>query len=1200
MNYDYFFQKKLTSNNNSDMKNILKLRDELCNYNMFDFLTKVSALMLIPQNQSKSVIFQCMISTALSIPNEDINFNCKMSSGKFKYFVNEFSKLNRREMIDPPEFPFYLPVMYYGNYNVFMGANSLSPVYLNQILKILSVHKDNINDSEYEELNYIVRGLLKLSDDIVKQLNVQFENIKSYNKDIEIFVPPSHVLNIYSEIVQFSLEKINHLFGKFYGSLLINFGDITEDEILDFVNQKFYKKPLVKYKDMYLITDVTTIIGLVMYRIIDVFRDNKEFNIFDEYNQLLSFELEKCFTRFAVHKLNPTAFELELIDDSLTKESIYLGGNDIIFYNLILLDDGKDYNNQNYILDKSNNYLSDRIKYVKRNLIKYGADENKIVTIITPTTNGRNMFYKLNVKSEENLLTLSLYELHAISVNETDDSMFLFRYIKARNLLYKYRKNLFSELNIVALYVQNDYSFYINDDFDTKNRLLYLIGEYSSDYILKAYITEGLHLAKYKNNGSLIEVMRLDDTTYFAPGLFFEKQMNALIEFENFNLWILSEKEITSNTYFSNKTIIDMLVYWLSQLDDIFNNLYGVFYINIKCDVELSNVGYKKSDIDNKIKVNIENNNLIIHLEKYALLNFETKDNLKEKEFISIIINNICNYYGIKFESKCIEKVFENKYKQKIITIDSLKEPYMLPFENPETIKVNNSDINLILDEVGNFVKKDLRTDYGKIEDYKILNNIVGYLYNDLQKRIKKYSKEELLKFIYLEYEKNLTSLHVRQSNYANDLVCYSNRKKDIDENYNMLNRTSVAMKFLIELIASTKFNGENGVSLYDIEYCLSIASQIIDYAYTCDAFNYKMCENSLVLLKSNRIGYNHDLINRVSVSLQKAKTGKMSPAGKSKREKIFEYDKSIRGDIPGFEEAFYEEFNFNFSDFTEVTVSMLEMAEKQNPLLNDVFQLEFDEIIKYINNKLDEKMIRKIISHLSLQEREDFLKPPENYRKEDVYPWRNNRELSLNRKPLIIYENKIIFGYRTLISSVYFLFDLINNATLKAHSKKMKNYISKISEKRGNDFNDLVYNYLCSFEHLIVDKKVSKINGKKIVDDKNNDLGDIDVLYISTKKRTITIGEVKNFELSRNMYEIYNEYLKMFDFDNNKSFYNKHMRRVTWCKNNIDDIINHYNLKKTKWKIDYCFIVNNPLVSNKALKINIKTYTIEELDKHL
>ena len=1200
MIYNYLFEKKLQENNKWDMEKILKLRDELCNYNMFDFLTKVSTLMLIPQNQSKSVIFQCMISTALSISNENINFNCKMSSGKFKYFISEFSNLNRKEMIDPPEFPFYLPVIYYGNYNIFMGANSLSPIYLNKMLKILSVHKDDINDSEYEELNYIVKGLLNLSEYIVKQLNLEFENLESYNKDNEIFIPSSQVLNSYSSIVQFGAEQINNFFDKYYSELLIKFGDISVDEILNFENQEFYKKPLLKYNDNYLIVDVTTILGLLMNRIIAAFQDNKGFNIFNEYNKLLSFEVEQCFARLAMHKLKPEAFGLKFIDDLSVRESIYLSGNDIIFYNLVLFDDGKNYNNENYKLNKGQNYISDRIKNVKKNLIKYGVDENKIVTIITPTTNGRNMFYNFNIKSENNLLTLTPYELHAISVNETDDLMFLFRYIKARNLLYKYHKNLFSELNIIALYVQNDYSFYINDDFDMKNGFSCLIGEYSSDYILKSYVKEGGHLAKYKNNGSLIEVIKMDDNTYFSPELFLKKEMNTLIEFDNFNLWIFSANDITPNSYLPTKTVIDMITYWLSQFNDLFNDLYGVFHINVKCDVELTDLGYKKSNKQNKIEFNIENNSLNIHFEKNALSNFESKDNLKEKEFILTIIDNICNYFGTHTELKYIDEIFNNKYKQKIIPIDSLKKPYMLPFENAQTIKVNGSDVNLILDEVGNFVKKDLHIDYGKIENYKILNDIVGYLYNDLRDRIKKYNKEELLKFLYLEYEKIFSSLHIKQSNYANDLACYPHRKKEIDENYNMLNRTSIAMKFLIELVVATKFRGTSGVSVYDVEYCLSIASQIIDYAYICDTFYYKMAENSLELLKSNRIGYNHDLINRVSFSLQKAKTEKISPDGRNKRNKIIEYDKSTVGNIPGFNEAFYDEFNFKFSDFTEVTISMSEIAESKNPLLNDICELEFDEIVKYINNRVDEMEIRKIISYLSLEERDNYLVPPKNYRKEDVYPWRNNRELSFNRKPLIIFNNKIIFGYRTLIGSIYFLFGLINNATLQAHSIKMKNYISKISEKRGNDFNELVYNYLCSFEHLIVDKKVSKINGKKMADDKGNDLGDIDVLYISTAKKTITIGEVKNFELSRNMYEIYNEYLKMYDFNNDKSFYNKHMRRVNWCKNNINDIINHYHLNKSKWKIDYCFIVNNPLVSSKALKINIKTYTIEELDRHL
>ena len=93
-----------------------------------------------------------MISTALSIPNEAINFNCKMSSGKFKYFVSEFSKLNRREMIDPPEFPFALPVIYYGNYHLFMGASTLAPHYLDHMLKILGVHKEDFSNEDYRTI----------------------------------------------------------------------------------------------------------------------------------------------------------------------------------------------------------------------------------------------------------------------------------------------------------------------------------------------------------------------------------------------------------------------------------------------------------------------------------------------------------------------------------------------------------------------------------------------------------------------------------------------------------------------------------------------------------------------------------------------------------------------------------------------------------------------------------------------------------------------------------------------------------------------------------------------------------------------------------------------------------------------------------------------------------------------------------------
>lgn len=135
-------------------------------------------------------------------------------------------------------------------------------------------------------------------------------------------------------------------------------------------------------------------------------------------------------------------------------------------------------------------------------------------------------------------------------------TMFLYRYIKVRNKLEHYYKNLFSELNIIALYSGHDNSFYLNDELDTKETLMLLIGEYSSDYILKSYIKESFHLALYKNNFSLIEVMRYDDNIFFAPGLFFNKQLNNLIECNNFYVWIFSDENISPKLYSVNDFLL--------------------------------------------------------------------------------------------------------------------------------------------------------------------------------------------------------------------------------------------------------------------------------------------------------------------------------------------------------------------------------------------------------------------------------------------------------------------------------------------------------------------------------------------------------------------------------------------------------------------------------------------------------------------
>ena len=183
---------------------INRLRNELKNYNMIDFLKRVSALMLFPINQSKSVIFQCMISTVLSISKDEINNANIMSSGKFKKIVDKFQNLYRREMIAPPEFPFVLPIMYYKNFHVYMGANSLSASSLNVLLKTLMLHKNEIDIKMYSRLNKIILGLLNISEDVFVKTKLDFKEQKSCDKDEDIYIPSSDLLIEYERFIEFS------------------------------------------------------------------------------------------------------------------------------------------------------------------------------------------------------------------------------------------------------------------------------------------------------------------------------------------------------------------------------------------------------------------------------------------------------------------------------------------------------------------------------------------------------------------------------------------------------------------------------------------------------------------------------------------------------------------------------------------------------------------------------------------------------------------------------------------------------------------------------------------------------------------------------------------------------------------------------------------------------------------------------------
>ncbi len=414
------------------------------------------------------------------------------------------------------------------------------------------------------------------------------------------------------------------------------------------------------------------------------------------------------------------------------------------------------------------------------------------------------------------------------------------------------------------------------------------------------------------------------------------------------------------------------------------------------------------------------------------------------------------------------------------------------------------------------------------------------------------------------------------------------------------LSKTSIALKFLIEYISSRPANIGKSLGFLEYEKILATCSQIINWAFDGDLFYYNVINEDIEMLESNRLGIDHSAIKKLEKLNIEAHNKVYINAYKVRFSEEFSnylYNKFS----DKLDEAFFEEYTISFIEYTlcikllilygENITSNVKVAQK-----NNILDFALKEKIE-----VSEETFNTFIDKFSLKEREDYLKPPKPYKKEDVYPWRfNNRPLSFIRKPIICQNNKIIWGNRQLFHSWLFLHQCIFNGDLKVNSNKFKVLLGKISNEIGSEFNKQVYSKIKSLDdNFIVKQNLKKITKQKIVDKQNNPLGDIDVLLIIPNLKKIISIEVKNFKISKTFYEIQMEYESIFiDKNNKKSYVTKHNNRTEWLKNHINDLIEEYNLKGHNWDIRSLFIVNEPIISNEFYNKNIKFITYNELNK--
>ena len=1176
--------------------------DKLKAYDINDFLSRVSIMSIIPSNQNKDFTFNYIIDKILQNKDKEFTGINLMSNDKFKQIIN-YIYSSQYYMLDPIEYPFVQRIQFYGNRWVFNGCNKNAAYRLQMIINSIILFKNDFKSDFVNTVSKMLEILLDISNKIATVLQYGMHTLK-HCENTDIVFPDSKSLNRLINAVTFNIDDYNGIIDEeSFKELFASFNCLSDgtDE-----NYYFYQHPFLKISsEQFICLNPSMIPTFAISFILKLSEKHGILqDIFAAYNSAVWKDCCRSIRILGHKKIKEKDFDISLIDQSDYKEIVLSGCNDRILVMLLLSDNGIDYNTSvlNDVTYYNSNMLNERIEYMTNKLSTRLSKDNIYFVIITSFLE-RGLNLGLDSVPEK-LVSMTSSQLQCVAINERNNNNFLLHYIEFKKDLSFMPSPYTNDYHVISLYTSNGYSFYFSDDINALSANLFIDFGEALDYTLKALTKDDRQLIEYPNSNYYKEIILNDSyRNIYCPTNI--QNIELVVMLSNVDFWISSEKANSSLELDIYHSIVDMISYWVGELKSVIESFTfssGQIMISNKItgDVNLFYDTRMKSDLllSDWLRITYTSNNtLCIEWTPEAYFNLCMRLVGGEKELIQIIIESLIKSNSCDVSKYSISPFFDNPLKHRMVSLDYITHPYLKPTIS-RFHKIPEEILDSINDEIGQyFLYKGMAVGIiNSTERIKVCNEIVDFLYNKLKVLLCKYKIDNLILLVYNDLETVLYKIMYFQMNYASMVACYPEKKGQYDDDFNDLNKSSMALKFLIEYIGSVQPNGSVPIGELEYEYLQALCMQIIEWAHTSDLFCYNIINEKIQLLKSGRIGFKKDRVNYLSKQSSLANNKRLNIISDPGRD-VFNHRNDINGFQKELDDAFEDEYGYSFSAYSSCIGCLIGIGDAID---SEVKEYNRNELISIIAKECNftEHLVVEIIDSISLLKRNDFLEVTSPFRESDVYPWRYNRRLSFVRRPIIYYNDNLIWGNRQLYHSLRYTMDLITNGKFEASSKKMKVLVSKIANSVGNSFNEAVASKLHNAGFEKVYTKVKKINKKRIEDENNNTLGDIDVLLINESRKKIIVIETKDFSFSRTPYEINREYLNVFrDSDKKLSYVSKHQKRVKWAKKHLDDIIIHYNLPNYHWKIDEVLIVSEPIVSNHYYHKKQKIIVFSDID---
>ncbi|MDR1653397.1 MAG: SEC-C domain-containing protein [Prevotellaceae bacterium] len=1185
--------------------------------NSHPLLNFIIGLQMQPNNHGKNVRMEELATHIVTNLNSNPNGNLKL----FKQHLDREFASNYME--DIPENLFSENIVFYGgNYTVFSGIYGYAVEIFKNLTETIFTQKNDLPD---EFKNHIYSGVTLILE-LGKILSAKFDiegNIEGAKGERK-FVYSSNEID-----TSFSQGEINQICNEYKIDPRIINDFIVQPHDTGFSNSDpdknpLLKKPIIKFEDKYyfvLISSQVTVLNEFIIRLSNKYNCNQKLT--ELYHDKLWHEQWG-----ACDKMGWQLTDIELPQNNtptILKERVFQFEQNRLAYACYVHNDKDEeyFSGKNLDLDKR---IAKVITELKKNP---SMKDHKFLSLVTYDCMGRNMFIGFGAPQKDELrLSFSIHQFNLLCSSEKWHSLSLWKFAKSYELFsQKTRSTLTDTLDIYSIYKSKDESFYFGDD--ARPNFLTVVPGDGSRLIKETKIEKNNHGILTKIDGQNVFI----PSTKYADYAPLYKPLNSLgyyticLKAFDFPIWLVNHQVKDKSMTGQVRNFAEAIGFWLYKLQPeiakILNpTISNYFEINIVLENKLFEDTQTKDIVENNedsdYSFSLSGNTLSFSIPFSKIKTFTGSNNFGEREMMKAILDAFNMIGEINFSKQNIDSFIDRCIplgQAKMILLSDSQKDHLI--DNRWLIKpfyITNTEVDILLDEIPLLIEKTKKIpkNIGNEQDKKeLFNTATNLLLDTLNNEIQNFEFEFLLHVLLELHETLVWKREQNKTMIPAQILCFGNLEgelKEILEKDNKLVKTSLATRCLIEYISAKPTKGSVKVSLDDIDRLLVLMHEIVNYGFLSDAIHFKLANPTVGKLDSGRIGISREFFDDKLKLFAEANAKEEVNRYIENFDNRFEIAEYSQGkdepeedkEVKEIDSAFLEDWGISYLNIYKFCYScFIVCIETQSSTCS----MKESEFIQKINNKaqIDKKEIVVGIERFSITQRDKYLKAPNGYNDNDVFPWKYNREFSFARRFIVKYKNEkdetiLTWGFRNAISAQKQLNYLLFEGKLNNGGKKIEKLLGAFREKKGKIYRNEVKNWLKTNPDLtVIDYEVKIETNGHLVADKN--YGDIDVLVYNIKTNTVYSLECKDTNKAKNIHEMKKEMDNYLGREGQKGMIQKHVERHNWLNANKDKLCAFLKIDKEP-KVASFMLTSEviPMTYIKAETLPLPTISFQDL----